>query len=100
MVIINKDDFIKKLSILKNATSKTGTASYSSFLLKGSKLYFKRDNKNTYWEIDINQLYEAYCNLNFINTVNIQKYINGRVYSPACAILIAMGLYDEDGNKK
>lgn len=96
---MTKQDFIVQLSNLKRVTSITGKASYSSFKVMDNKLHFIRENNQTNWAINIDQLYEAYSNLDFINTVAIRKYVSGRVYSPSCAVLIALNLFDSKGNK-
>lgn len=87
------------LSLPKTILSKTGSASYSEFKTNGKLLSFKRVNTGEKWKLNLDELYEAYKNLNHINTIKIKKYISGRVYSPACAILISVGLYSSNGEK-
>lgn len=97
---MSKSDFIAALKKLKQPViSKTGRASYSNLELRENILHFKRDMKNTNWQINIDELYEAYVEMETINTLTIQEHVKGRVYSPACAILIGMKLYDTAGNR-
>lgn len=97
---ISKQQFIQRVRQLPpGVPSKTGRASYSGFHLQGDSLSFVRDVQHTNWRIDIGQLYVAYVQLEQINTILIRQYVKGRVYSPACAILMAMGLYNSAGRR-
>lgn len=98
---LGKNEFVSLLGQLPvKVMSKTGSASYSKFSIVGDVLKFKRNNTGKMWEININELFDAYQNLETINTILIKQYVSGRVYSPSCAVLIAMNLYDEKGNLK
>jgi len=92
---------LSKIKLLETARSLTGRASYSQFDLNDNTLYFIRDSSMKLGAIKVNGLYKAYLELDFINTRNVKPYFEPeRVNSPACAILIAMGLYDKRGFRK
>jgi hypothetical protein len=100
MNLLNKQQFTEALTRLpKKVSSKSGKASYSQFRQEGNMLVFKRDNTGYEWSINIDELFTAYQQLDFINTNNIRQYVSGMVYSPSCAVLIALGLYDGKGNR-
>ena len=76
---ITINNFIEKLNDLcksKSIPSKTGRVSYSSFKIEMNTISFKRDNVNTIWKIDIDKLYRAYTELDYIDTKNIRPYVN------------------------
>jgi hypothetical protein len=100
MDMLDKEAFIFRLKKVKYAPSKIGTAGYQIKRVDWPKLVFIRDGKTTVETINIDKLFLAYTKLDFIDTKKIIKYISGGVYSPAVAILIASGLYDEKGYRK
>lgn len=98
--MLNKTQFIEKISCIKTPVySITRKASYSNLQISENSMLFKRNNTGKYWQINLDELFEAYRNLDNINTKSIQQIVTGRVYSPACAFLIASGLYKSDGKR-
>ena len=98
--MLNKLEFYSKLKTLSNhkVWSITKKASYSNFKIEGNLILFKRDFTNKNWTINIDELYSAYTNEDFINTIVLRKYMSNRVYSPSLAILIELKLIDNKGN--
>ena len=98
---MNKSEFYQKLKKIKGTIpSITGRASYSKFELRENLLWFIRNKTGKDWNLNVEDLYKAYKKLDEINTVIIRPFFRAeRVYSPACAILIAMSLYDKNGIK-
>ncbi len=88
---------IKKLPAI--IYSKTGRASYTSFNVVGNKLYFKRGNPQTEWDLDILTLYKIYRTQSFIDTSVVKNITNERVNSPSVAILMALGCIDHQGRR-
>jgi hypothetical protein len=98
--LLSLPEFIAAIDTLKEPIfSKTGRASYSGLKRTDNVLHFKRDKTAQVWHINLDELYEAYRNLDSINTKTIRKYVTGRVYSPGCAILITLGFYDMEGKR-
>jgi hypothetical protein len=97
--MLSKNDFIRRLHELKKIQSKTGRATYSQVKVIDDSIQFKRDSTGNYRKIRINELYDIYRRLDHIDTINVRPYISGWKYSPACAILIAIGLFNKDGIK-
>lgn len=97
--MISKIAFIGRIGSIKKFYSVTRKASYAELLLKKNILYFKRSNTQKHWKLDINELYKAYRNEDFFNTIVLRKYMSSRVYSPSLGLLIATGLCDSKGNK-
>jgi hypothetical protein len=83
---MNKNEFIKKLTRIKSATSVTGKR-YSSIYVYGDRIEFVREHKTKPESISISELFDLYSNENSITTTVAKSYISGRVQSPAIAIL-------------
>ncbi len=98
--MISKTEFINRIKQLKSFMSKTGRASYSQLRLEGNKLFFKRDMTGVDWKLNIDNAYWAYTQENYFDTVVLQKYVIGRVYSPTLGLLMATGLCDKEGIRK
>jgi hypothetical protein len=96
---ITNADFKKLITALKTIPSKTGKASYKSIRVIGNRVSLKRESSGEEVSISIEELYNVYKKESFINTTILRKYITGFVYSPALAILMATGLYDQNGNR-
>ncbi len=84
---------------LRKFSSKSGNASYSELNLSDHILHFKRDNTQKFWKLNLKEVYKAYKNESFLNTVNIKRYVIGRVYSPSIGILQTLKLIDSNGNR-
>jgi hypothetical protein len=98
--MINEKEFIDRIKRLpKTIPSKTKTAFYTAFKLEGETLFFKRVVPETFWDVNIKQLYKIYSTNNFINTSVIKKITKGRVNSPSVAILMFIRCIDEIGNR-
>lgn len=97
--MLSKNEFYTKLETLSKIKvwSVTKKASYSNFKIEGDLISFTRDFTNKNWSINIDELYKAYTNENFINTIVLRKYMSNRVYSPSLAILIEIGLVNNKG---
>ncbi len=96
-VMINFNDFKRRIENLRNFPSLTGRVSYADISLNGDRIKLLRVNRDTYCTFSLEGLYNAYRALDNINTINIQQFITNRTYSPACAMLIAIGLYNKQG---
>lgn len=62
------------------------------------KMFFKRlDSKQPHskWDMDLNEVYNAYIELYDFSTKNFKKYIPGR-QSPARGLLIHLGLLNNN----
>lgn len=94
-----KAELLDKISEFKRIKSKTGKASYSNFVISGDTVRFVRDNTQERWQLNINEVYDVYKKERFINTTILRKHMQGRVYSPSLAILIAAEFCDEHGNR-
>lgn len=95
--MLSISDFIGKLRKLTRIQSKTGRATYSQIEVIGDVIRFKRDSTGNYRKLKVSELYNIYRNLDYINTNNVKPYIQGWKYSPACAILIAIKIYNPQG---
>ncbi len=92
---------VSDLKILLNALdeipSKTGRANYKSIRVRNNTVILKRESSGNEISISINELFDVYENESFINTIIVRNYITGYVNSPACAVLMGVGLYDKNG---
>lgn len=91
---ISKKEFLARLDQVKTAESVKQHVVYYSIFIKGNKCSGKRESTNKNFTIDIDKLYQAYCELESINTKLLKPYVTTRAQSPALAILIEMGLVD------
>lgn len=96
---MNYENFKGRIALVKEATSITKKAKYVDFKIQQDQLYFTRVNTKRRWSIRLHELYLAYNALNQIDYKSIKEYVTGRVYSPSLAVLIASGLYDDQGIK-
>ena len=94
------DEKIALISKKEIIPSKTGVCSYKilHISIKDKKIVFKKDSEKKE-SIDIDSLYKAYIENDFLNTKSIKKHIKSYNRSPAIAILMAAGLLDENGNR-
>ena len=95
--MFSKEEFYSRVKKIKIMRSISGLASYSELKVIDNVLHFKRDNKNTYWQLSLDELYTAYINEQYFNTVILKKYISGIVYSPSLSLLLAINACDENG---
>ena len=88
---ISKSEFIDKVSIVKEATSKRGIP-YKSISCDGNRIRGIRCNgRNNPFAINVDKLYNAYLQLDVINTSTLKSFVPG-VQSPAYAILTKINL--------
>ena len=92
---IEKDVFIQKLRQVKSAKSVSRGIVYSSIRLEGNTCKGIRESTKKPFKIYVDELYQAYCELDAINTKKMKPYISTRAQSPAWAILVEMGLADD-----
>lgn len=83
---MKKDQFLQKLSNIKDATSVKGVK-YRNIKITGTNIQFIREKKSKPESISIDELYEFHSSGKPINTVVAKNYISGRVQSPSVAIL-------------
>lgn len=83
---MRKDQFLQKLSNIKDATSVTGVK-YRNIRITGANIHFIREKKSKPESISIDELYKFHSSGMPINTVVARNYISGRVQSPSVAIL-------------
>ena len=91
---ISKKEFLTRLGQVKTAVSVRDNVVYSSIEVEGNKCSGSREYPHEGFIIYVDKLYQAYCELETINTTSLRKYIKTRAQSPALAILIEMGLVD------
>ena len=95
--LIPKNKFIEVLKQLTVAKSLTGK-DYSIQHVNSINVDLVRESGNSV-KISVDELYSIYYNCSFINTNIVRSYITGRMFSPAVAILIASGFYDNSGHR-
>lgn len=93
--LIPKNKFVEVLKQLKVAQSITGK-DYSIQHVNSTNVELVRESGNIV-KVSVDELYSIYYNCCFINTNIVRSYITGRMFSPAVAILIASGFYDNSG---
>lgn len=93
--LIPKNKFVEVLKQLKVAQSITGK-DYSIQHVNSTNVELVRESGNIV-KVSVDELYSIYYNCSFINTNIVRSYITGRMFSPAVAILIASGFYDNSG---
>jgi hypothetical protein len=86
------DFFIKQLSKLNEVISVTGRTKYESIHISGNRIEYVRKKSGNKEFLFLSQLFELANKEIAINTNIARDYISGRKYSPACAILIAVGI--------
>lgn len=93
--LASKNSFIAALKQLTVAHSLTGK-DYLIQRVNSINVEFVRESGSVE-KVSVDELYSIYCNCTFINTTIARLYITGRMFSPAVAILIASGFYDNAG---
>ena len=98
---IAKTEFISLIKCLagERIISKTGRAVYYNIVTDGKIITMDCDTRGTKIKISVDDLYKAYKEMDSVNTTELKTYIKGWVRSPACALLMAMKLYDEFGKR-
>ena len=86
------DYFTKQLSQLNEAISVSGKTKYQSIQISGDCIYYTRKSTGKRESLLLEELFNLASQELVINTTIAKKYISGRKYSPACAILIAAGI--------
>lgn len=87
--------FVNQLSQIREALS-VENKQFTDIHVTGNHIEYTRDTANRE-SIDIHDLLDVYNVEQHINTTILQNYIKGRKYSPALAILIAAGFYNQQG---
>ena len=87
---ISKQEFIDRIKTIHSAISVRGIK-YSNIQLCGLVCKGIRDSTHKPFQISLDKLYEAYKELDVINTTTLKSYVN-RAQSPALAILMKVGL--------
>ncbi len=97
---ISRKEFANRIGQMPaKIPSFSGSTFYHDINVQGDHIHLKRGSNDAEVRINLKELYEAYCRLERINTAIIGPYITGRVYSPSCALLVAMKLYHPDGRR-
>jgi hypothetical protein len=94
-----KEEFYKRVSQIQSFTSITGRASYSQLTIVKNILSFKRSNTQKDWELNLDDLYEAYTKEHYFNTVILKNYLTRRTYSPSLGLLIKTQMINKEGFK-
>ncbi len=98
--MVTKKTFTDKISKLPaTIPSKTGTASYTNFILENNILSFQRVKTKKNWDLDIEVLWSIYLTYAFINTTVVKNVMGKRVNSPSIAVLMAIGCIDATGKR-
>ena len=91
------EEFKKRLSTIKNATSVQGK-SYIQIHVSGDSIFYKRES-GSIESVSLRELFHIFQSQAFINTIILRDLITGRKFSPSLAILIESGLYDGGGRR-
>lgn len=83
--LISRKDFLKAIEQIHSTKSVSGVV-YSSIRVNGFLCKGIRESTQKEFRIDLDKLYQAYSELDIINTVTLKQYVD-RVQSPALAIL-------------
>lgn len=82
-------EVLKQLTIIQSLTGKD----YIIQHVNSINVELVRESGNLV-KVSVDELYNIYSNCSFINTNIVRSYISGRMFSPAVAILISSGFYD------
>ncbi len=92
---ITKNEFLRKAKQLKSFSSSRGQR-YIVDRVDDNIMFFKRlDSKNPdkLWDLNLDEVYNAFINLKDFQTANFKKYVPIR-HSPARGMLIHMKLLE------
>lgn len=101
---ITKQEFINKIKAIHGPIhSVTERKQYTNIKCKDCCCRGLRKDRDSFFIIDTEVLYQAYKALNVIKPGILQKDVrfatNKHVSSPSCAILLAAGLIDKTGKR-
>ena len=91
------NDFKERIASIQFAVSITGRATYVQHEIKGDRIQITRNNSGKPCTFSLTALYKIYTTSDVINSKIISNFITNKTYAPACALLIASGLYDTNG---
>lgn len=94
---MSHEEFKKRLSTIKNATSVQGK-SYEKIHVSGDSIFYERES-GSIESVSLMELFHVFQSQAFINTTILRDLITGRKFSPSLAILIESGLYDGSGRR-
>jgi hypothetical protein len=99
---ITKSVFTQMIHQLPDAKSIKRGKRYTLYGVRSGAINFKREGKmqKPPEELPIDELWAIYNNVDVIDTVSVKPYIKKWMYSPACAILTAAGIYSKGGLKQ
>lgn len=89
---VSKEEFFRRITEISSAKSVTGKTYSQIHINQDRKICTGvREERGESFEIQLEKLFEAYQNLNVINTATLKEYVD-RVQSPSFAILKEAGL--------
>ena len=89
---ISKKEFLRRIHEIRSAISVTGKRYSNIYVNKEEKICTGiREESGEPFKIQLDKLFEAYQNLDVINTATLKEYVD-RVQSPSFAILKEAGL--------
>ncbi|MBK7853263.1 MAG: hypothetical protein IPJ66_19610 [Bacteroidetes bacterium] len=97
--MISYDQFKQRLATIRRAETRGGGGSYRNIRISGEYMLLDRESSGNQERISLRELYELYRQNEAIDTKIAGKFISGRVFSPAVAVLISAGLFDAKGKK-
>ncbi|HNP99132.1 MAG TPA: hypothetical protein PKK99_08765, partial [Bacteroidia bacterium] len=97
--MISYDQFKQRMGTVRRAETKGGGGSYRNIRISGEYMLLDRESSGNQERVSLRELYELYRQNQTIDTKIAGKFISGRVFSPAVAVLIAAGLFDAKGKK-
>jgi len=96
---LSRMQFHHLIAQLPNARSYKQKRIYTLYGIKDNFILFKREKNMAKKpeKLPFDELWNIYQHLDYIDTQNVQRFIKQWMYSPACAILMAAGIYSYDG---
>jgi len=91
------EEFKKRLSTIKNATSVQGKL-YTQIHVSGDSIFYQRVS-GSIESVRLRELFHVFQSQAFINTSILRDLITGRKFSPFHVILIELGFYDGGGRR-
>lgn len=85
-IMLKINEFVECLEKISVAASVTESCRYINLKLAGNRIEGDRESSGKHFKLSIEELYQAYKK-GVKKTTELRKYISGRTYSPALAIL-------------
>jgi len=89
--LISYPEFIQQVKTIENFTSAQGRRYEVDGVLDDTLLFRRMDAGGAEWDLDLRQVYKAYCELNRFETEDFRSYVERR-HLPARGVLLCLGL--------